>query len=345
MALSDREGTVLAVNPAYCDLYGYDESEVVGRSFAVIFPPEFREQAEEEYRRYFTDAVDPRGVEAAVRHRDGEDRLVDVRYTFLEQDGERRAMVSVIRDVTERARAQRAERELMHAKDQLLLTISHDLRTPLTAIRGHAQLLLRRLHAVKGSDSRLTDSAEQIVQTASRMTDMIEALLDATRVRGDAIPLHRRQVDLVDVARHAIENQPDARDRERIVLKGPRPVVGLWDETRLLRVVDNLLSNALKYSPSYEPVIIAVSRQEAAGEVRAVLRVTDAGVGIPESEIDRIFDPFYRGTNVGVDVPGSGIGLAGVRQIVEMHDGCVSVASREGEGAVFTVYLPAGMRE
>jgi PAS domain S-box-containing protein len=342
MALSDPNGIVIAVNPAYCHLYGYDQDELVGQSFAVIFPEEYRQQAEEEYRLYFTDHVDPEGVEATVQRRDGEERVVDVRYNFLEHDGQRMAMLSVIRDVTERSRLQQSERTLLREKDHVLLAISHDLQSPLTAVRGHAQLLLRRLRNTDSIDPvRVTEGLEQIVQAATRMTRMIEGLLDATGMqRGERLPLRRTTVDLTGLVRQVVEHYGEPSDRERLVVEADQPVVGRWDESRLSRVVDNLLSNALKYSAG--TVTVSVGRVDDAGDAFALLTVTDQGIGIPREEIERVFSPFYRATNIGEDVPGSGIGLAGVRRIVEVHGGIVSAESSEGTGSTFTVRLPLG---
>lgn len=345
MALSDPNGIVIAVNPAYCHLYGYDEDELVGQSFAVIFPEAYRAQAEAEYRLYFTDRIDPHGVEATVQRRDGEERVVDVRYNFLEHDGQRMAMLSVIRDVTERSRLQQSERSLLREKDHVLLAISHDLQSPLTAVRGHAQLLLRRLRNTDSIDPvRLTEGLEQIVRTATRMTHMIEGLLDATSLRHhDRVPLGRTSVDLTGLVQQAVEHSGDPSDRQRVVLEAQQPVLGWWDESRLSRVVDNLLSNALKYSAG--TVTVSVGRVDEASGAFAVLTVTDHGIGIPAEEIERVFDPFYRAANIGEDMPGSGIGLAGVRRIVEMHRGTVSAESREGTGSTFTVRLPLGAFE
>ncbi|MDQ3703591.1 MAG: ATP-binding protein, partial [Chloroflexota bacterium] len=120
--------------------------------------------------------------------------------------------------------------------------------------------------------------------------------------------------------------------------------VGAFDGPRLQRVLTNLLSNALKYSPDGKEVWITVTRELACqgrpdGEV-AVLTVRDQGVGIPAPEVPRIFEPFYRAQNVAHRISGIGLGLAGSRQIVEQHGGTIQVESREGHGSTFTVRLP-----
>jgi PAS domain S-box-containing protein len=342
MALSDPHGTVLAVNPAYCQLYGYLVEELVGQSFAVIFPEDQRTQAEADYRQYFIDAVQPEGVEATVQSRDGQERLVDVRYSFIEQAGQRIAMLSVIRDVTERARLQQAERDLLRDKDNFMLAISHDLKTPITAIKGNAQLLLRRLKRRTEPDTvTLAQGLRQIDATATRMGQMIDGLLDVSSLRhGDTLPVQSTTVDLVALVRTVVDEQQRTTDRHRIEIDAPHALIGWWDEPRLMRVVDNLVANAIKYSPAGGTILVALREEVQASGVMAVLSVSDHGIGVPGGEGGRIFNPFYRGSNATEDMAGSGIGLAGVQQIVEMHGGTVSVESAVGEGSTFTVRLP-----
>jgi signal transduction histidine kinase len=116
-------------------------------------------------------------------------------------------------------------------------------------------------------------------------------------------------------------------------------LVGHWDQPRLARVVANLLGNAVKYSPGGGPIEVRVSREGGVPGC-AVLTVMDRGMGIPEAEIDRVFERFQRGTNVVGLVPGTGLGLASARHIVESHGGTIAAANRPGPGAVFTVRLP-----
>lgn len=343
MALSDPDGIVLAANPAYCDFYGYLLEELIGQSFAVIFPEEQQAEAVEQYHQYFADQVRPDGVEATVRPAGGGmERLVDVRYSFIEQQGQRVAMLSVIRDITERARLQQTERELLREKNNFLLTISHDLKTPLTTIKGHAQVLLRRIARTPALDpTTLAEGLHEIETTTTRMVGMIEGLLDAASMRrGETLPIHCSTVDLAALVRAVVEDQRDAADRHRIVVEVVSPVTGWWDHARLRRVVENLLSNALKYSPDGGTVLVSIYDEQESTRSQAVLRVTDTGIGIPENDREQIFEPFYRATNVGEGALGSGIGLTGVQQIVELHGGAVSVESVEGEGSTFMVRLP-----
>jgi signal transduction histidine kinase len=122
----------------------------------------------------------------------------------------------------------------------------------------------------------------------------------------------------------------------RVVTATPE-LVGDWDRQRLIRVVENLLNNAIKYSPEGGEVIVFVAQDESGD---AVVRVQDRGIGIPAKDLPHIFERFYRAGNAAGRMAGTGIGLAGARQIVERHGGTVTVESEEGVGSVFTLRLP-----
>jgi signal transduction histidine kinase len=117
-------------------------------------------------------------------------------------------------------------------------------------------------------------------------------------------------------------------------------VVGDWDEARIERVMANLLSNAVKYSPKGGEISIRTTELNRDGEAWAAFSVTDRGIGIPPAEIDKVFEPYFRGSNVQRSISGTGVGLAGTRHIVEQHAGEIHVDSEVGRGSTFTVMLP-----
>jgi signal transduction histidine kinase len=140
----------------------------------------------------------------------------------------------------------------------------------------------------------------------------------------------------------AYDETPDA-GRIRLGLP-PEPLVGFWDAARLERVIENLVGNALKYSPAPSEVQVSVGRQDTADGAWAVVRVRDHGLGIPDEDLGRVFEPFQRARNVQGRIRGTGVGLASARQIVQEHGGHISVDSREGAGSTFTVCLPLATR-
>jgi signal transduction histidine kinase len=174
------------------------------------------------------------------------------------------------------------------------------------------------------------------------MAGQIEALLDVARLRaGRPLELNRRPTDLVALARAAAAEYQQTTEIHRIRVEAPEPEVrGEWDASRLERVLGNLLSNAIKYSPEGGEITVTIGREsDGASGDQAVLRVRDQGLGIPPASQPLVFDRFRRGDNVG-PIAGTGLGLAGVKAIVEQHGGTIVLESQAGQGSTFTVRLP-----
>jgi signal transduction histidine kinase len=245
-------------------------------------------------------------------------------------------------DITERTRAEEERQRLEREKDAFLATASHDLKNPLASIKGNAQLIGRQVARGAVDPARLAAGLASIDSAASQMAALIDALLDLTRLRlGRPLELERQPTDLVALARRVAAEQQATSERHRIVVDSAEAeLVGSWDARRLERVLGNLLSNAVKYSPQGGPITVAVARAPEPERTWAVLTVRDRGLGIPARDLPRIFEHFHRAANVAGAIPGTGVGLAGARQIVEQHGGTISVESREGEGSTFTVRLP-----
>lgn len=233
--------------------------------------------------------------------------------------------------------------EALGTRDEFLSAITHDLRSPLTSVRGFTQLMLRRLERNDAADpQRLRSWLTTIEKSSERMSAMLNELLDLAQLR-DGRPLHLNpsRVDLVALTRQLADEQ-QSEGRHRVVIETPEGgVSGFWDPIRLARVITNLLSNAVKYSPSGGTVTVSVQPcyLDGAGEAWAEFRVRDEGLGIPPEDLSHIFERFHRGTNVGV-IGGLGIGLAAARQIVEQHGGTLTVESELGRGSVFIMRLP-----
>lgn len=228
----------------------------------------------------------------------------------------------------------------MVAQDDFLSLVSHDLRNPLTTIKAAAQLVQRRLAAGNSKSDDLLPTVKVIDTAVAKATREIDAILDLSRARaGQALGLQLQRVDLVPLLRQIAH--PHLGLGHDIVIQCEEDALeGEWDEARLERAFDNLVVNAVKYSPDGGPVTVTL-RSEIVGDERwAAVVVQDEGMGIAQGEIDRVFDRFYRGAKVARRIPGTGLGLSGVKLIVEAHGGTVTVESVEGDGSTFTVRLP-----
>ncbi len=242
-----------------------------------------------------------------------------------------------------RDRALAEAQEAIRVRDDVLAFVSHDLKNPLAAIKAMGQLL--QLQAARGGTvaaESLKTPAATIQQAATQMAGQLQDLLDvACRHAGQPLQLHLAPADLVTLARQvAAANQQIAAGHQIHVETDAAELIGEWDAMRLQRVIDNLVANAIKYSPNGGEITLTLTRHEDAAGAWAVLTVRDQGLGIPVADLPHVFERFYRAGNVAGRVAGSGIGLTAVREIVEQHGGTVSVQSREGAGSTFTVRLP-----
>lgn len=256
----------------------------------------------------------------------------------LVQEIARRAALAL-----ENARLYREAQEAVRIRDEFLFSVTHDLQAPLTTIKGHAQLLLRSLERGETIDLQsLTEGLARIDAATTKMAGQIAELLDLALLEsGRPLPLDRRPTDLVALVRRLAAEPPAVAGRARVAVVAEAPnLVGIWDAARLERVVENLYSNAIKYSPTGGSVVATVRRVENHSGRWAELVVRDEGIGIPAADLPHIFSRFHRGANVAGRIAGTGIGLAGAKQIVEQHHGTIRIESREGEGTAVTVRLP-----
>jgi signal transduction histidine kinase len=257
---------------------------------------------------------------------------------------ERAIRYAIMRRRAEAALRQAQEQleETVRTRDEFLASASHDLKGPITTIRGVAQLLQRQVQATRRVDAaHVVQELGRVEAATTKMTVLINQLLDLAHLEADrSLTLEPHPTDLVALARRVAAEHQAQSGQHRLHVQSEAPtLVGHWDAFRLERVLDNLLSNAVKYSPAGGEVVLTVAREAGEAGGWAVLVVRDQGFGIPVDDLPRIFERFQRAGNVG-SIRGSGIGLAGSRQIVEQHGGTMTVVSQPGAGAAFTVRLP-----
>jgi len=244
--------------------------------------------------------------------------------------------VAVFQDIT-------PLRDLERQKDEFLAAVSHDLKTPATIIKGRANLLHRALaRSETVPTSTVVEGLTSIDESTIQLVRLVDELLDITRWRmGQAIELDLGPADLVKLANRLAVEYRNMSPRHTIEVESEvKRLVGDWDEARIERVMANLLSNAVKYSPKGGEIVIRTANVEREGAPWALFSVRDSGIGIPPGELDRVFEPYFRGSNVTRSISGTGVGLAGTRHIVEEHAGEISVESRLGVGTTFSVLLP-----
>jgi len=229
-------------------------------------------------------------------------------------------------------------RELDRLKSQFVATVSHELRTPLANIKLYLSLLR------KGKEDRREQYLGVVDQEASRLGEMIEDLLNLSRLESRAKVEGMETVEIGPLLRQVVENQRPAFQAKdlRVEVVGGEGVLVPANRNQLIQVFTNLLSNAVNFTPDRGWVRLQVRGATALdGEPMMSVAVEDGGRGIPDEDLPYIFDRFYRGSMARAHhIPGSGLGLAIVSEILKLHGGKVEVSSTVGEGSTFTVYLP-----
>nr|MDQ2996721.1 PAS domain S-box protein [Chloroflexota bacterium] len=236
------------------------------------------------------------------------------------------------------ARLYRDAQAAVRARDQFLSIASHELKTPLTSLMGYVDLMQRRA-ARAGDQAERDQRAMRVVgEQAARLNKLVGALLDLSRIETGQLSIERGLVDLSALAHRLVEETQPTTDRHTITFDGDgQPIMLLGDELRLEQVLQNLIQNAIKYSPVGGTVAVHVGREDHT----AYIRVSDQGIGIPAAALPQLFRRFYRAPNVDSQhISGMGIGLYVVKEIVELHGGTVEVVSQEHQGSTFTICLP-----
>ena len=254
-------------------------------------------------------------------------------------------LLGTVRDVTVRHQAEQALKAALDKaeqavvqRDHLVSLISHDLRAPLNNI----------LLSISVLEGQVAEAAlpipGRITRQVTRMARMLDELLDVSQLRaGQRLALDFSEVEIIGMLRETAQNVQTTSPRHRIeIAAGVASLVGHWDRARIERVATNLLSNAVKYSPDGGRVCISVEQDTPAqGSASAILRVSDEGIGIAATDRAQVFEWFSRGRNARrAGIPGIGIGLAGVKDIVEQHGGTICIESNTPRGSTFTVKIP-----
>jgi protein-histidine pros-kinase len=354
MVIVDREGRIQLVNAQTERMFGYGRDELLGRAVEVLVPRRFRTM-HPQHRSQYGREPKPRpmgaGLELHGLRKDGTEFPVEI--SLSPMDDEDGGIVSAaIRDVTERKNAERVQtlayereraasqrlREVDALRADFLSTVSHELRTPLTTIKGFADLLHSSWEEVP--DAQRLELVGRISRAGGRLDGLIGDLLDFSRLERGEIRIDLRAHDLATVIESSLERSATALERHHLVVDIPAGLTVLADESALARVVENLLTNAAKFAAPGTAITV---RGQAAGDT-VMLTVADQGPGIAESELARIFDRFYRVGGQNNKVPGTGIGLAIVKEFTEAQRGTVTVSSTVGEGTEFVIRLSAPRR-
>ncbi|MCW2867971.1 MAG: sensor signal transduction histidine kinase [Marmoricola sp.] len=362
---SDAQGRITHYNTGAERLLGYPAEAMLGRSPRLF-------HTAREIARHAADMGVADDYVTVVRemvrrgeqrdwefvHLDGTRKMTSLTLsTTRDAEGRLTGFIATGEDVTERLRAQRAlmaALDLEHAsvvrleevdqvKQELVSNVSHELRTPITSISGYVELLRDGTLGDLSSEQR--DAVRRISRNTGRLGLLVEDLLTLSRAESGGLDLQARRVDLREVVRESLDLLAETiADRDLRIdpdLPGS-PVLVPGDADALERVVTNLLTNAVKFTPDGGHVRLCLTREGGEGSPAAVLRVSDSGIGIPPEDQEQLFTRFFRARGAtDRAIQGTGLGLSIVHSIVTQHGGTVAVESSPGVGTTMTVRLPA----
>jgi PAS domain S-box-containing protein len=332
----DRTGTIVGFNPACTQITQYNPSEVIGEPFNRIIKTVGADTISGNnigpIERVLEEGVTIAKSEQLIENRAGVRVWTEISYSPIFNDAGRvTSGIAIIRNTTK-------DREVEEIKSDFISIVSHELRTPLTAIKGFLSMTLK--NDFGPLNEKQFHYLSRVYQSNQRMIDLVEDLMDATYIESGKITLSIAPVALDNVVANVISEVAAKGAASQILIKVRRrqrlPLV-LADETRLHQIILNLIDNAIKYSMPGTEIIVSFRTLDD----ELITTVSDSGVGIGKSQIDRLFTKFGRIFNpLSVQAGGTGLGLYIVKNLVESHDGRIWVTSQEGKGSKFNFTLP-----
>jgi len=344
---------MLYISPAYKQVWGQVRASLDGdpRSFVDAVHVEDRERVLAALEQQ------QRGVQTLTEYRivrpDGTLRWIrDQGFPIKDESGHVYRVAGLAEDITERQRAEEERAELLVreqaaraeaeaaivVRDEFLSIASHELKTPVTSLVAYSQMLERRAQRGGTLPERDRRAVHVLADQATRLSRLIDSLLDISRIQTGHFTLNRAPVDLGALCTRVVTEVQETVERhtvECVILEEPVTVEG--DDLRLEQMLQNLVQNAIKYSPNGGAIRVTIRQDDG----HAVLAVSDQGIGIPQEEYSHLFQRFYRaGNSANSVISGMGLGLYVVKEIVERHAGMIEVVSTEGQGSTFTVRLP-----
>jgi PAS domain S-box-containing protein len=343
----DLEGRLLTVNPATCRILGYEEQEMLGRNLAEFIPEKHRSKFEEEYLgpiRLNNGAV---SGEFCVLHKEGEEIYLLYKNYRREEPGAEPYVIGFSQDITDRIKMEKELRftkqltdEIARAKESFLAHMSHEIRTPMNGILGIASLLSKTQ-----LEPQQRNYLQLIQESANNLLVIVNDILDLEKIVAGKLQLETIPFKIVDKIATIIQSFIYRAEEKELGLIFqnfiPADLFVKGDPYRLSQVLNNILSNALKFTESGHITIVTGIRERSDDEVVVEITISDTGIGIVKERLSTIFEPFEQAdATISRKYGGTGLGLAICKNMIEMQNGELLVQSEEGKGSSFTIRLP-----
>ncbi len=363
----NAQGVILAFNPAAEKIFGYQAQEVIGQNVKMLMPRSEAKHHDGYISNYLhTGKAQVIGVgrEVTAQRKDGTLFPIDLGINEV-RHGKERFFVGITRDISERKQAEekllsyaenlkvktveaeqaRIEAEQANAyKSTFLANMSHELRTPLHTISGFAEVMLEKLETMP-SEKRKT-YLEMIQQSSERLLNLINDLLDLSKLEAGMMRFHFTPVAIAPLLKQAVSNVQQIITEKQLdvqVVDDSAMEEVVCDAARITQVCINMVSNAAKFSGEGTKIMLTLKKRETKDGTWLWLECADQGVGIPEKELEAVFDKFIQSSKTSSGAGGTGLGLSICREIMEAHQGTIHAENNEAGGASFIVQFPLNL--
>lgn len=338
-----QDDVIKFINPAFCDLLGYEEKELIGKSIHTICPVEIAGEVANLFKggENSKDVIDL--YDSILITKEDERIPVEVRAGLIEYDGEP-AFLGFVRDrrTTKKMGIQLLEillrlQQSEKRRVEFLDVVAHELRTPLTAIKTYIEMMKMGSFGQFSSDDE--QHLDTLLKSVGKLNQLINEMLDSSKVESGKLKLEKEKIDIVNLTEEVLREVHPLIElkKQNIALKASKPLQVLADSELIKKVITNLIGNANKYTPINGDIIISITPDEEAIH----FQIQDSGIGISMEEIPHVFDRFFiGGKSLTVEHSQLGLGLAISKAIIEQHNGQIWVDSKEGEGSTFHFILP-----
>ena len=336
ISMADEQERLVSWNKFMEDLLGMQKEDLYLKPVKSLYPQTQWQSIRNHNIRQ--KGMSQQHLETQMMKKDGQLIDVDVSISVLKNpEGKVIGSIGVIRDITERIKAERELKETMEIKSQFISTVSHELRTPLTSIQESIIIVADEIAGKINKDQKNFLSIAR--RNIERISRLIDEVLDFQKLSANKMTFYIEPNDISQVINDACHTMtPHAKKKKvnlSVKLDRDLPQVN-FDSDRVIQVLTNLISNAIKFTPEKGCVCVSAKQQ---GEDLAV-SVSDTGMGVPKEALSKIFDQFSRVHQSNQQIKGTGLGLAIVKKIVDAHNGRIEVESELGKGTTFTMFLP-----
>ncbi|WP_408095882.1 ATP-binding protein [Peredibacter sp. HCB2-198] len=337
----DKWGKIKFVNQQTIHQFGYTAEELIHKDVELLVPERLKKSHLAFRLTYFDDPIPKymgeRQVELCGLHKNGTEFPISVTMSpLLTPEG--LWITAIIRDISE---TKRLMEESIHAREDIIATVSHDLKNPLSSIVGNVSILTKYNNRNDKPDPKLEKILHGLQRATAQMTSLVQNLLDFSKLEAKCFVVDKNPENVADIVKEVTQLfEPSARDKKIdliINIETNLPLLNC-DNLCVNRVLSNLLSNAVKFTPKGGKIWIEVKKKEDS----ILFMVKDSGPGIVEADLERVFDRYWQASKTATR--GTGLGLAIVKGIIQAHDGQVWVKSIVGEGSAFYFTLPLNAR-